>query len=79
MYKNSRNRYAKVLGNGLAVIDFGARVGNIETIYQAGATGRERLIAGDGVLFDPSSYSICPGSHSLPVTFFVLPSPRPAR
>ena len=29
-------RHAKVLGNGLAVIDFGSRVGNIHTSYLAG-------------------------------------------
>jgi len=36
-------KYAKVLGNGLAVIDFGSRAGNIHNSYQAGDNWEREL------------------------------------
>lgn len=36
-------KYAKYLGNGLAVIDFGSRVGNIHNSYQAGGNWERDL------------------------------------
>jgi hypothetical protein len=37
------SRYAKVLGNGLAVIDFGSRVGNIHNTHQAGGNWEREM------------------------------------
>ncbi len=36
-------RYAKLLGNGLAVIDFGGRIGNIRNSHQAGGEWEKQL------------------------------------
>ncbi len=36
-------KYAKVLGNGLAVIDFGSRIGNIQNTYQANGEWEREL------------------------------------
>ncbi|GAA6171672.1 hypothetical protein NBRC116592_13420 [Colwellia sp. KU-HH00111] len=36
-------KYAKVLGNGLTVIDFGGRVGNIHNSYKAGANWEREM------------------------------------
>jgi hypothetical protein len=50
------SQHAKLLGNGLAVIDFGARVGNIHNTYKAGGNwDREMFI-------ESSSFALSAGA-----------------
>ncbi|WP_166268145.1 hypothetical protein [Marinobacter caseinilyticus] len=55
------SRQAKFLGNGLAVIDFGSRVGNIHNSYQAGGNWERDLF------IESSSFALSAGSGVLAV------------
>ncbi|MCK5231565.1 MAG: hypothetical protein KAR13_14930 [Desulfobulbaceae bacterium] len=50
------SKHAKFLGNGLAVIDFGSRIGNIHNSYQAGANWERDLF------IESSSFTLSAGT-----------------
>lgn len=55
------SQHAKLLGNGLAVIDFGSRVGNIHNSYKAGDNWERDLF------IESSSFAISAGAGALAV------------
>ena len=55
------SRYTKFLGNGLAVIDFGSRVGNIHNSYQAGGKWERDMF------IESSSFALSAGSGVLAI------------
>lgn len=55
------SRHAKFLGNGLAVIDFGSRIGNVHNSYQAGGNWERELFV------ESSSFALSAVAGSLAV------------
>lgn len=70
------SRQAKFLGNGLAVIDFGSRVGNVHNSYQAGGNWeREMFIESSSFALSAIAGATAVNVGSAALGFFVVATP----
>ena len=69
-------KYAKVLGNGLTIIDFGGRVGNIHNSYKAGANWeREMFIESSSFVASAATGIGVVNAGAAALTFLVVATP----
>jgi hypothetical protein len=70
------SKHAKYLGNGLAVIDFGSRVGNIHTSYQAGGNWeRDLFIESSSFALSAAAGTVAVNVGGAALTFLMVATP----
>ena len=69
-------KYAKALGNGLAIIDFGTRVGNIQNSYKAGGKWeRDLFIESSSFVASAATGVAVVNAGGAALSFFVVATP----